>query len=747
MEEYTGKHRSESIPIDEELLVNCYHRIILELEFPKAIGKDMRATAESISSIKNFEYKLNKVEIFNQLRELGLNARNAESVFEVLKSRGFLVELPEDSNQKNVDAFRTLHMDILIRSAEIRTKWGSMRYIVTPRVSAYRIKSPSRKDRTTLPLEQGVQIERKLYSSIKNFFNDEKTSKDFINILREYLSSGFDGYQAFVLASMLESKSKAFVLTAPTGSGKTEIFLFYILARLMKRKHEGQSKERAVLVYPRRFLSIDQAARIIRLLAITNRYGYNLTFGLRDSATPRKDDTNVKDGDYFRGLKCPDCNAQAQLVYDIEAGSVRCSLCKKGISFIKSTRPAIGRDPPDVIVTNMWALEVRMMDNNEDDLNINSLSDTGIIVVDEAHEYTGLSGGLVSNMIKLLLRHNMEKSTVIISSATMPFAKNFAYKLSGIPENEIKEYNFYKIIEDPELREEIRISGERLALIGIFDINPRFSWSTYCQLWTVLMAFLYYAYTIKGRQYIPQSIVFIDNIKELRRTHRGYEENISLGEPRDHIIGPPGRSLDSSDSYSYWHYLSPSERSTVLSRFRGGMRLNELIEKVAEVHSLVEETERRKVINSLDSGEIGVVYSTSALELGVDYQNVSFILNAGFTSPLSLAQRIGRGGRSVKTLRTVLGIILSKNTPSETLLSHSPDVGDRLDPSARKYEEQLPVASDNPQIRRRREMIEGISFLAKKGKATYASGKGIIRWDELQEFLSDLVYELRGVSS
>ncbi|MEM2529460.1 MAG: DEAD/DEAH box helicase, partial [Ignisphaera sp.] len=356
------KNRNENISvIDEELLVNCYHKIILELELPKVIEGDLHATTESVASIKNFEYKLNKVEIFNKLKELGLNTKNIERVFEELRNRGFLVELPETPDQKNVDVFRTLHMDILIRSAEIRTKWGSIRYIVTPRVSLYRIKSPSKRDRAILPFEQGIKINRKVYNSIKNFFNNEKTSKDFISILREYLGSGLDGYQAFVLSSILESKSKAFILTAPTGSGKTEIFLFYILARLMKNKHEGQSKERAILVYPRKFLSIDQAGRIIRLLFITNKYGYNLTFGLRDSATPRKNDTNVKDGDYFRGLKCPNCN-KAQLVYDIGDGSVRCSLCKKDFPFIKSTRPAIGKDPPDVIVTNMWALEVRMMD-------------------------------------------------------------------------------------------------------------------------------------------------------------------------------------------------------------------------------------------------------------------------------------------------------------------------------------------------------------------------------------------------
>ncbi|MEM2939301.1 MAG: helicase-related protein, partial [Candidatus Bathyarchaeia archaeon] len=453
-----------------------------------------------------------------------------------------------------------------------------------------------------------------------------------------------------------------------------------------------------------------------------------------------------EDGKPFRGLNCPVCHSQ--LVYDLESGSVRCDSCGEKFTFVKSTRSALGKENPDIIITNMWALETRMMDNNEYDLNVHSLLDVGIIVIDEAHEYKGLGGGLVSNLIKLLLSHSRRDTTVVISSATMPFAKDFASKLTGIPRDEIKEYNFHQIIS--ELRNEIKIGGRRLVLIGIFDINPRFSWSTYCQLWAVSMAFLNHAYTVDDRQYVPQSIIFIDNIKELRRTYRGYEENISLGEPRDHLIGPKilGKSPHSLDSYSYWQYLSRNKRSEFLELFGKGGRLDELIERVAEVHSLIKEEERRKVIEALERGEkIGVIFSTSALELGVDYQNVSFILNVGLSDPLSLAQRVGRGGRSFNSLRTVLGIILTRNLPSETLLAHSPDVGRRLDPSAREYMEQIPVASDNPQVKKRGKIVECISSMARKGKRTYESGRGIREYAELQEFFSDLISEMRGAFS
>jgi len=719
----------------DEILTRAYHSIITELEVPR-VSKEEKSERRKIYTIREPKYYLTKDAIISHLKN---KFKDAERIFEELKSRGFLIELSEQPEDFETNKFRTLHMDVLIRSSEIRTRWTDRRYIVTPKFMWDFVEAPSERDRKYLP-EGGEKdiLSSKLYNSIVHFFGDSKLTQDFISIMRKYLPSGLDGYQAYTLASMLESKNKIHVITAPTGAGKTEIFFLYILAWLMKNKYKYNKIKRVLLVYPRRTLSIDQSGRLIRLLKIASDYGYDFSFGLRDGHTPKKE--KIKDGDAFRGIRCPICNGK--LVYDLKSGSVRCDSCNNKLLFVKSTKEAMGKENPDVIITTMWALEVRMMDNTLNDLNINVFSDVGTIVVDEAHEYTGLSGGLVHHLIKLLTKLAKNDVNIIISSATMPSAIDFAFKLTGMSKSETQQYDFTEI-KNKLQRSGITFSGRRLVLIGIFNINPRFSWSTYCQLWAVMMAFLNYAYSLdKKKTYKPQSIIFINNIKELRRTCLGYEENISLGEPRDHIIGPKevGKPLPSIDPFCYWHFLAYKHREEIINRFINSERLEELTEKVAEMHSSVKDPEvRERVITSLESGKgLGVIFSTSSLELGVDYQNVSFILNVGFSNPLSLVQRIGRGGRKTNSLRTVLGIILFRNLPTETISIHRPDLKERLSPSY-SSKEALLVATDNPQVIRRAKIIESISLLAKKGRSTYASGRAIKSINKLQEFLSEII--------
>jgi len=732
--------------MNDEILTKAYHSIITELEIPK-VSQEKEIKSRKIYTIRNVEYYLTKDEIITHLRnKLRNNGLEAERVFMELNSRGFLVELGDRPEDFEVNRFRTLHMDILVRSSEIRTMWSGLRYITTPRFMWDFVKTASERDRIYLPEIKGNNIvSSKLYASIRHFFGDSKLTQDFISILKEYLGGGLDGYQAYALASMLESKSKVHVITAPTGAGKTEIFFLYILAWLMKNKYQRNKARKVVLIYPRRTLSIDQSGRLIRLLKIASEHGYTFSFGLRDGHTQKK--KNVRDGEPFRGIRCPECSGK--LVYDIKSDSVRCSLCGTKLSFVKSTKEAMGREKPDVIVTTMWCLETRMLDNNPNDLNVHTFSEVGMVVVDEAHEYTGLGGGLVHHLIRLLTKLANDDINIIISSATIPSATDFASKLTGVPKSEIQQYDFTEIRRKLQ-RSGITFSGERLVLVGIFRINPRYSWSTYCQLWAVMMAFLNYAYSLDKRKiYKPQSLIFINNIKELRRTRIGYEENISLGEPRDHIIGPKevGNPLPSLDPFCYWHFLAYKDRERVANIFNERKKLEELMERVEEMHSLVKDPKiREKVISALESGkDLGVIFSTSSLELGVDYPNVSFILNVGFSNPISLVQRIGRGGRKTNSLRTVLGIILFRNLPTETISIYRPDLKEKLSPSYSGRGE-LFIAADNPQVVRRAKLVESISLLAKRGIPTYASGKAIKSISKLQEFLSEVIECLKYMS-
>ena len=337
-----------------------------------------------------------------------------------------------------------------------------------------------------------------------------------------------------------------------------------------------------------------------------------------------------------------------------------------------------------------------------------------------------------------------DKLSIILSSATIPYPEDFASKITGVAKRHIMSLIYDQIWNELKKYYGISLKGSRLVIIEPLEMNPTYSWNTYVQLWTVMMCFVYYTYVRDRRYFKPQSIVFINNIKELRRAHSGFNENISLGEPRDHVSGTYGLRRSALDDYVYWHYCSKDTLKHVISVFNSGKRLEELVDLVQEMHSEVSLDSRASIVNSLRSGKnLAVILSTSSLELGVDYKNVSFILNIGFENPLILAQRIGRGGRSENTLRTVLGIVLSKNIPSETLTLYSAELEGLLNPAPTQNElnsivKALPISSDNPQVIRRGYLTAAFSELARLGYDTYASRRPLRSKDLLIELLEKL---------
>jgi len=348
-----------------------------------------------------------------------------------------------------------------------------------------------------------------------------------------------------------------------------------------------------------------------------------------------------------------------------------------------------------------------------------------LIIVDEVHEYKSLSAGLVSNLIKIIKQ--LSNPTIILSSATIPEPKKLASKLADVDEIGVLHHDFFQYINN-----KVELIGKRLVIVCIFDMNPNYSWSTYVQLWSVMMAFLHYAYLMEKKFFTPQSIVFVNNIKELRRIHRGFEENIYLGEPIDHL-----KLFNPLDAYSYSHYLSQSNLENIINKIYRDGRLNDLLHLVDEMHSLVSSRSRDKVINALKIGKgLAVVLSTSSLELGVDYDNVSFILNSGVDSAISLAQRFGRGGRSNTCLRTTLGIIFTRKIPQEAFLLYDVKTWDRLHTDPKKYVEPMPVTTDNPQVIKRKVLTEAIVNLALEGNFTYASKEPITSIEKLKNFLA-----------
>jgi len=720
--------------IPSEDLVKIYHSIIVELEAPR-VASTQTVNEGKWYTISDIRYFIFRDELKEFLRSKGLD--KPDKVIDDLTDKGFLVELLEGWSKEGSTRLRTLHMDVLVRSSQITTRYGGAPYILSPKFALAKIRVPVKNDRTILPVLTVQGVGKRLWNAILMFFNDNKTLADiYAEIIKEYLSgSGLDAFQAQVLNDMLLSDEDVYAIVAPTGSGKTEIYLFYVLAHLLKWRVE-KDERKAFLVYPRRTLTVDQSHRIIKLLSIANEKlskscNVKITFAIRDGFTPKSVE-DVKDDDLFRGISCPRCN-KGSLRYKKYKSMyvVVCNSCGFVYDFIRVTRDEVGW--ADLVATNPWAFEVRLIDSSREDVNVHTIANAGVIVFDEAHEYVGISGGILAQLIQVVRKvSDVDNKKFVFSSATIPNPHDFVSKISRSLKPKI-----YSFVEEMK-NNIIGISGERLIILGYFTMNPRYSWNTYCQLWSVYTAFLNYAYELRKAQ-SHQAILFINNIRELRRVHSGYIETLRLKEPKDHLVA----DIDSLDPYAYWHYLPANSRESTYRCVTEGQLFEDLAQRVTEMHSEIPEENRSSVIDSLKRGKGIVVLSTTSLEVGVDYENVSFILNVGTDNPISMIQRIGRGGRDIATLRTVLGLFLIRAIPTEMLKTYDEAFMTSL-ASLAFQGCTLFVTYNNPQIIKRGLLIEAIAKLAKKGEKTHASGKsgGPISQNNIIELVESILREL-----
>jgi DEAD/DEAH box helicase domain-containing protein len=655
---------------------------------------------------------------------LGIDIENSRNIVNKLKASGFLINIgydeskpdPESGNGCAVvdECYRTIHMDIALRSTDMKyyPNGGSM--VSSAKLSLHITPMASDHDRCILPGKITkcpdsstlyTDLSTKLHDAIHEFIGDDTLASALINALGEYLKMrgkdrqryGFDAYQAAAIAEALTNPDgKAAIIIAPTGAGKTEIFLTITLARLLKGIAKGV-REKALIVYPRKFLEVDQASRLLQLVMILNKYlphGKRIRLGIRDGDSYKIDQyiddlkgvsgrDKKKYAIAYRGIKCPDggklyvaVTPQGQLeVYccngDISAERVdegklltKCRAASDVRETLSITREEVRL--ANIIVTNIWTLDFRLLSCGGRDLSVCELANTSTIVFDEAHEYDPVTLGDLHYIIKTisLLRVNagLEQPYVIASTATLGNPQDFIRRLAGT------EHVVDLTYDTLSKRYKISYNGERAFLTLFVQLLPTTGWNSYISEWAANVLYTWLAMREAGSN-AQQAIVFINNVHELLRTVKAiFSHALSLGSPsdmlciRDKVCASPRERLDVFKHICCLNRKLCSEAEKLIQQNNNIKDL--LKDRYSYVYSGTSLEDRSKIYDSFRKGGMGLLFATSSLELGMDYPNVSIILNAGIDKPESIIQRIGRGGRSLEnTLNTVLAIILVRNNP------------------------------------------------------------------------------------
>ncbi len=163
------------------------------------------------------------------------------------------------------------------------------------------------------------------------------------------------------------------IIEAPTASGKTEAFLIPVIQRIKKDANDGNVF--AIFVYPTKALARDQYPKI-------QKFAEKINVNVR-----------VFDGDT-----------------ELEE------------------RRGITDNPPSILITNFDVLHYHMWHQTKFS---SLLTSTRILVIDEAHVYSGIFGSNVHYIIKRLKRICTGKLQFVAASATLDDAKEFCQKLFG----------------------------------------------------------------------------------------------------------------------------------------------------------------------------------------------------------------------------------------------------------------------------------------------------------------------------
>lgn len=369
---------------------------------------------------------------------------------------------------------------------------------------------------------------KKIANGIKNSSLIEQGIKNsMLKLIKDNLGVFSDPFehQVFALEHFLANQD-LFVSTG-TGSGKTECFLWPIIARCFDEAKNlpvqfQQEAVRTLIIYPMNALVSDQLARFRKIIGgdkfreifIQDTLATRIPhFGMYTGRTPysgKQDKASSKElAMTFRENYLVDINADAETQRHQEnnidglkrINKYPARFGENGLEvFVENleknihmpspydaefiTRFEMQNCPPDILITNYSMLEYMLMRQREANiwtktkewLDI-STDNKLLIVLDEAHMYRGSAGGEIALLLERLfcrLEITNDRVQFILTTASMPQDEQVAIDefYSGLTGKAASSYKYLKGSKEPVPEEsEIKTNIEALASIGTDQVQ------------------------------------------------------------------------------------------------------------------------------------------------------------------------------------------------------------------------------------------------------------------------------------
>lgn len=499
------------------------------------------------------------------------------------------------------------------------------------------------------------------------------------------------------------------VITAETGSGKTEAACIPMLTGAAIDRLSSVQGARAVLVYPRIRLAVNQAERLSRYAQCLNdELGERVvTVGLQSGDVPsswavqkrlfdraeKKElelwTPSARGGWSFPFFKCPQCGSSLRCIpggTDDTSDSLQCDAdpCSWRFDGWVGTKEGIRRSPPALFITITESLHQWLYDPQYGTLFGDAapqFAPPRAVLADEIHLYSHVHGAQVGWTLRRLLErcriNGSAQPLAIGMSATLGQPRAVWSALSGLSEDEILHV-------EPSARErKENPRGREYFYFVQPEVESRDK--DVAGASTTIQALMLLAHGMRrrtGKSGGFRSIAFLDSIDKLKRLHSAFrdaEENNRLAALRTRSFG-----TDTQDP-SRLRTSCCAEPSTC-SRFQEGecwyfaahdvhqVRAGGLKQLPGEPLAVCEFPVFSGTKGAVDRmvGRSDVLFATSSLEVGYDDPDMALVYQHYAPPNLaSFVQRKGRGGRGSDD-RPITGVTLSAYSPRDTWYFRDP---------------------------------------------------------------------------